>query len=595
MKLSIKMMLLFSIMMLLGLLQLSTFATNMSINGANVFTKARFRNMSTSIQRSLEQDIYMMEMTLQELTENTTFMAALNQIVRDDSADQKMALAASKVAVQQLLQSPLVDTYYQVTFLSRDGIFLTDYVDKDQRLSTRSEEAKVEISALSWLDKADQSSSPILLAPHEDILAFNRPVRVYGIAQQVKYHGNTIGYLEVATLYEDLAYIMEFVDEAAVSVEAILDDGQRLFESQAAKWVWPETLEQDSFTTVQMEGSGSRMVFHSHLSRLGIHLYISQDSVFSDLGNAGLRSSMFRRALYILLPTLILIMLVSIGLTHSISKLTKKVRQIPADSVLRQDEASMQALLSTVTSQGDRETHELEQVFNRLMTHLRDSAANELILREGALQAQFNALQAQINPHFIYNTLNIISAKSMECGNYEIIEICDQFAHMLRYSTDTRSRTATMAEEIENVRNYLMLSKARYEDNLEFTIDVPENLHTIILPKLTLQPLVENAMTHGFNGKNVLRRLSVTGQIKDKGLILEIRDNGAGFAEEVLQSLRSRIQEIYEGETSIEASVGHIGLINTCLRLYYYSQGKMHLDIRNDNGAVIIMTMPCDS
>ena len=82
-------------------------------------------------------------------------------------------------------------------------------------------------------------------------------------------------------------------------------------------------------------------------------------------------------------------------------------------------------------------------------------------MREGTLQAQLSALQTQINPHFVYNTLNIISAKSMESGNYEVIEICDQFAQMLRYATDTRSRTATMAEELENVRYYLMLSKAR--------------------------------------------------------------------------------------------------------------------------------------
>lgn len=109
-------------------------------------------------------------------------------------------------------------------------------------------------------------------------------------------------------------------------------------------------------------------------------------------------------------------------------------------------------------------------------------------MREGTLQAQLSACQTQINPHFVYNTLNIISAKSMESGNYEVIEICDQFAQMLRYATDTRSRTATMAEELENVRYYLMLSKARYEDNLEFTIDVPDNLNALVVPKLTLQP-----------------------------------------------------------------------------------------------------------
>lgn len=595
MKLSIKMMLIFSVMMLLALFILSFYAAKLSVKGASAFTDARFHNMSASIQRDLEQDISMMKMTLRELTENTTFMAALNQMVRDDSADRKMAIAASKAAAQQLLQSPLVGTFYRVAFYTREGVFLTTHMDASQELIAGSDEAKAEISTLSWLDRADKFSDPILLAPYKDIFSSAPQGRVYGIAQQVKYHGNTIGYLEISNQYEDLARIMKFVDNPIVSVEAIFDDGQRLFESQSADWTWPETLAQDTFTNVPMEGSAGRVVLHTSLSRLGLHLYISQDSSLIDISNAILRSNMFRQALFVMLPAILLITLVSIGLTHSIRKLTKKVRQISADSVLRQDAVPSEALLSTITSPRDRETYELEQVINHLMIRLRDSMTNELALREGALHAQLTALQTQINPHFIYNTLNIISAKSMESGNFDVIEICDQFAQMLRYSTDTRSRTATVAEEIENVRNYLMLAKARYENNLEFTIDMPENLNEITVPKLTLQPLVENALTHGFDGKNELRKLSVTGRIENHQLILEIRDNGTGFSNEMLQSLQVRIQEIEKDEVSIEASGGHIGLINTCLRLHYYSHGEMHVTIRNDNGAVITMVMPCSA
>lgn len=150
-----------------------------------------------------------------------------------------------------------------------------------------------------------------------------------------------------------------------------------------------------------------------------------------------------------------------------------------------------------------------------------------------------------------------------------------------------------MAEEIENVRSYLMLAKARYENNLEFTIDVAENLNAITVPKLTLQPLVENALTHGFNGQNELRRLAVTGCVQNDHLILIIRDNGTGFSEEMLQILRARIQDIEKSQTFLEASDGHIGLVNTCLRLHYYSHGQMHVSIHNDNGAIITITMPC--
>lgn len=593
MKLSTKMVLIFSIIMLLALLLLSFYAIQISIKGANAFVEARFHNMSTSIQRDLEQDFSMMNMTLHELTENTSFMAALNQLVRDDSEDQKMATAAGNAAFQQLLQSPLVDTFYRVSFYTRDGIFLTTQVDKDQRMVSGSEEAKAQLSVLPWLDSADQSADPIILAPHEDIFSSSRQLRVYGIVQQLRYHGNTIGYLEICSQQESLMRIMEFVGNSPVSVEVIFEDGQRLFESQNVDWVWPEELVQDTFTRIELDDHTSSVVLYTVLDQLGLHLYISQDSAFIDMSNDNQRLTMVRMALLVMLPAIILIILVSLGLTRSVRKLTKKMQQIPASSVLHQDDLPSHSLLTFVTSSWDRETYELEQVINHLMVRLRDSTTNEIALREGTLHAQLGALQAQINPHFVYNTLNIISAKSMESGNYDVIEICDQFAQMLRYSTDTSSRTATMAEEIENVRNYLMLAKARYENNLEFTIDVPENLNKITVPKLTLQPLVENAITHGYDGKNELRKLSITGRIEGQHLILEIRDNGTGFSNEMLQNMRARIQEIKEGKLSIESTGGHIGLINTCMRLHYYSHGEMSVAIHNEIGAVITITMLC--
>jgi two-component system, sensor histidine kinase YesM len=593
MKLSIKMALIFTVVMLVSLFILSYNAGQLSVDGANAFTQSRFQNMSATIQRDLEQDISMMQLTLRELSENTSFVAAINQMVRDDSADQKMAIASSKAAMQQLLQSPLVDTFYRVTFFTRDGVFLTTYADRDHTLTTGSVEARVKISELAWLDKADSTSEPVILSPHSDVFSTDTDVQVYGIIQQFTYHGNQLGYIEIDNEYSALQRIMAYVDDSVVSVEAVFNDGLRLFQSQEVTWEWPDDLVEGTFTTVTMADGSKRSVLHTYISSLGLHLYISQDYFFIEASNTAQREEMFRTALIIMVPAAALIILISIGLTYSIRKLTKKVRQLPADSVLHANELPNEALLTTVTSPGDKEIYDLEQVLNHLMIKLRDSTTNEMALREGALHAQLSALQTQINPHFIYNTLNIISAKSMESGNYDVIEICDQFAQMLRYSTDTRSRTATMAEEIENVRNYLMLAKARYENNLEFTIEVPENLSEITVPKLTLQPLVENALTHGFNGQNELRRLSVTGRIEKDQLILCIRDNGTGFSEEMLQSLRARIREIEKGKVSIEASGGHIGLANTCLRLYYYSHGQMHVSIHNENGAVITITMPC--
>ena len=583
MKLSWKMTLIFSIMMLAALFSMSMYASELTVNGANAFTKARFFSMSSSIQRSLEQDVSMMSITMQELTENTSFMAALNQMVRDDSTDQKVGTAARRAALQQLLQSPLVDKFARVSFYTRDGVFLSNYIDKDQRVDTESASFKRYIQTLPWLDDADNTSGFVLLSPHPDYFSpANQERSIYGIVQAVRHHGRIIGYLQISDDAETLTDLMTFVDNR-----------QRLFSSMGTFLPWSDDVPENAFTTITLSNGESRSVLHTHIAPLSLHLYISQDGNIITNADAQQRINLFRRALLILAMAGALIMLVSMGLTRSIRKLTRKLRQIPDTSMVHPETIQLNQLLSNVTSPRDRETHELEQVFNHLMTRLHESTTNEMTLREGTLQAQLNALQAQINPHFIYNTLNIISAKSMESSNYDVIEICDQFAQMLRYSTDMSSRTATMAEEIENVHNYLMLAKARYENNLEFAIDVPENLGSITVPKLTLQPLVENALTHGYNGYNELRKLTVTGRIEDEKLILCIRDNGTGFSEDRLQKLQEGIRRIENGTLSMEESGGHIGLLNTCLRLHFYSNGQMHISIHNDSGAVITMVMPC--
>lgn len=593
MKLSWKMTLIFSIMMLAALFSMSMYASELTVNGANAFTKARFFSMSSSIQRSLEQDVSMMSITMQELTENTSFMAALNQMVRDDSTDQKVGTAARRAALQQLLQSPLVDKFARVSFYTRDGVFLSNYIDKDQRVDTESASFKRYIQTLPWLDDADNTSGFVLLSPHPDYFSpANQERSIYGIVQAVRHHGRIIGYLQISDDAETLTDLMTFVDNRQVCVEAVFDNGQRLFSSMGTFLPWSDDVPENAFTTITLSNGESRSVLHTHIAPLSLHLYISQDGNIITNADAQQRINLFRRALLILAMAGALIMLVSMGLTRSIRKLTRKLRQIPDTSMVHPETIQLNQLLSNVTSPRDRETHELEQVFNHLMTRLHESTTNEMTLREGTLQAQLNALQAQINPHFI-NTLNIISAKSMESSNYDVIEICDQFAQMLRYSTDMSSRTATMAEEIENVHNYLMLAKARYENNLEFAIDVPENLGSITVPKLTLQPLVENALTHGYNGYNELRKLTVTGRIEDEKLILCIRDNGTGFSENRLQKLQEGIRRIENGTLSIEESGGHIGLLNTCLRLHFYSNGQMHISIHNDSGAVITMVMPC--
>ena len=595
MRLSVKMVLIFSLMMIIAMMILSSYAVTITRTGADAYTEARFHNMAENIRQELRDDFGKMRMTMQELSENSVLITALNQLVRDDSEEQKQALSAGKTALIQLKRSPLVNTCGRVSFYTRDGIFLTwpALVDDENITADYSNKMADLIATYDWLDTVDGMEEPYILVPHRGFLSDPEPEILYGLVQAVRFSGRVIGYLEVDLKYEELENLMEFADEEGILLQVYLDDHRLLYSSTEEKLFWPEDTAEDQFTLVSPENRDTQYnAWYIHMEDPGLRMIVAQDAAMSMMMRQELRRSILRRAFWILIPAIVLIFLTAMGLTRSIRKLTKKMQIIPTSRVLTADAQELSEVRKNVTSPADMETHELENVFNQMMHRLREQAGTELALREGTLQAQLSALQTQINPHFIYNTLNIISAKSMESGNYDVIEICDRFASMLRYSTDTRSRTATLAEEIENVRNYLMLAKARYEDDLEYVIDVPESLNEITVPKLTLQPLVENALTHGFNGTNIKRVLSVSGFVLGDSLVLEIRDNGTGFSEEMLKSLRLRIHEIEDGKVSIESTGGHIGLVNTCLRLYYYSKGAMRVAISNDNGAVVTMTFP---
>lgn len=596
MKLNIKMMILFSVTMLIALFAFSSYTIETNIDGSTKYTASRFENMSTSIANNLEQTFNMMSMTVDDLTKNVSFMSSLNQFVRDDSTDQKVGLAARKAALQSLYQSPLVEQYYRVSFISLNGQYITSLADKDFDYTIAPEEL-LDMQHTVAIPEAYSENIPYqTMPPHLDMLSVRQDVLVYGIVQPVQYYGATIGYISVLSEYSTLDHILDLIDNTEqVKVHAVFDNGDLLYCSSDMEHSFPSDLpEGEMLVWTDPETNAVLEVFHSRVESLGLHLYLAQDQQITTYGNQVMRANIIKRAALIMAAVFVVISFISLSLTRSIRRLTKRVQQMSSENVLFDSSASLQPLNKIVASPGDKEIYTLEQAYNDMLLRLRDSTLNELTLRESTLQAQLNSLQTQINPHFIYNTLNIISAKSLENGNFDVIEICDQFASMLRYSTDTQSRNATMQEEIENVRSYLLLAKARYEDNLEYIIDVPDDLQSIEVPKLSLQPLVENAITHGYDGKNVLRKLSVLGKITDGTLVLEIRNNGTGFSEETLQDLRRRIAEIEANVVSIEKCGQHIGLLNTCLRLHYYSKGAIHVTIHNDNGAVVTLTLPVD-
>lgn len=221
------------------------------------------------------------------------------------------------------------------------------------------------------------------------------------------------------------------------------------------------------------------------------------------------------------------------------------------------------------------EFQELIRAYQAMMARLDKALRSEKQAAMLQLQAQFDTLQAQVNPHFIYNVLNTISSRAVLDNDETICEMCGCLGNMLRYSTNNKERYATVRKELEYLDNYLYLLKARHENRLETSIDIDEEIKKQIIPKMTLQQLVENCVKHGSRDMDSSIHISITGRILKDRWVIRIQDNGCGISQEALLELQEKLKEarknILERAISAEMEIGGMGIVNTytrCLLLY---------------------------
>ena len=167
--------------------------------------------------------------------------------------------------------------------------------------------------------------------------------------------------------------------------------------------------------------------------------------------------------------------------------------------------------------------------FNHMLERM-DSLIRELYEeKQIRLEAQLKSLQEQIKPHFLYNTLDTISWMARSQGAMDVVKLVDALTSMFRVGLSQGKDYITLREEKSHVSNYLFIQKVRYKDKLQYSMEIPEDFDCCIVPKLILQPLVENAIYHGVKMKRGGGLIRITGDIRDGDLYLHVWDDGAGI------------------------------------------------------------------
>jgi len=154
-------------------------------------------------------------------------------------------------------------------------------------------------------------------------------------------------------------------------------------------------------------------------------------------------------------------------------------------------------------------------------------------MRESKAKAELDALQSKVNPHFLYNALNSIADLSItdgKKGRKMTIALADLFRYSINYSN---SNYSTIKDEVEMTEVYLQIEKIRFEDQLNYAVDVEEDLNHYLVPRFLLQPLVENAVKHGMKATGKMTEIKLNIRMDEKGMVFEILDNGPGFPDEL--------------------------------------------------------------
>lgn len=234
----------------------------------------------------------------------------------------------------------------------------------------------------------------------------------------------------------------------------------------------------------------------------------------------------------------------------------------------------------------------LGRSFEDLLERLSGSMKMEKRAVQLQMQAQFDALQAGINPHFIFNVLNVVANRGMMLEDDVICRICSKLGAILRYSTNTKERDAFLEEEIKYLDNYFYLIKARFQDGFYYECDISEDARKLRIPKLGLQQLAENCIKHGFKEKNSLMKILIRVKQSQREWNLEIQDNGSGFLPEVLEKLEIQLEQAKQNAIDQQNGfeIGGMGIVNTYLRFYYMYGERMKFNIENnDMGAHILI------
>lgn len=276
----------------------------------------------------------------------------------------------------------------------------------------------------------------------------------------------------------------------------------------------------------------------------------------------------------------ILLLFIAISISYFVGKLATNRIKILSNAM---QDIRMGKMETSITLNGDDELSSLADDFNGMVQEINSLMKKIYQQQKEEGQRELQVLQSQINPHFLYNTLDTLQWKALEYNAVELSEMIVSLSSFFRISLSKGKEIITLEKELEHVKNYLFIQQFRYNDILNYEINCDPKFYSYQLPKIIIQPLVENAIYHGIKPKLISGTVKVSVFEEENFLNIVVEDDGVGISSGKLRGIRRNLEEHFSGN--------NYGLYNVNRRLFlhYGQDSKISITSTENQGTCITM------
>lgn len=569
----------YSLIILIPFLILSIYFITTESQKINSRTFSSLRQNCVTLTDSMEREIAQMNLVSLNIAYSNLIKDAFNKYLTNNN-DYEKQKAINELLSNSIGPNRLVDQanlYSNIGTVIATGLYNNTY--------------NYPVEQLPWYEAAKNSNGNRILSYVGDDPYISRyTTDQYGklfLSLSRKYFGsynNVQGYIEVKKSVRQVL-------SQAVTYQSVYGEQIVVFDGSGTI-IYPGNLEKDSFQYVfEKAASSDQSTDFIKVSDGGSNHFFtfteSDDGIITAIVIS--ENDMFMpRNSYIL--SVFLLTLISLTLAFILSYFAANQITVPIDRIYREmQHINLNGYMNKTNL--NTKTIELNVLYDSFidMQHkLVDSLNKQLLLKNHEMQSKMLALQSQMNPHFLYNSLQTIQAMADADMKKEIIIMCQSMSNILRYISSDADTTVSLADEIKYTKDFLSCMLIRYNNELYYTIDIPETMYDIKVPKLCIQPLVENSIRF-CTTKLPPYHINIKGRISNNKYLITVTDNGPGFSRESLAIIDSKLNEIDSTGLLPSLEIKGMGLLNIYLRfkILYGTSVEFKIENIEDGGASI--------